>query len=619
LYGHSLTREAGRSTLPGFFDYWSQELFRIYGLDPAKAAPTLEEYLGIVHPQDREFMAGTIRTMLAQGSSCAVKKRIVRPDGELRYVRCVGVPVIDGGILKSIVGTAMDVTEQEQMTQELQRREAYLAEAQRLSHTGSFGWSVSSGEIFWSEETFRIFEYDRATKPSVELVLKRVHAEDVALVKQTIERASQDAKDFDFEHRLRMPDGSVKYVHVVAHALSDESVSIEFVGAVDDITAAKQAGEALRKSEEQWRNVFENNPTMYLMVDAAGTVLAVNPFGAEQLGYKIDELVGQPVLRVFHETDREAAQGNVALCLKQLGQSMTWELRKVRKDGSMLWVRETGRAILRVNDSVVLIACEDITERKYAEERMLEAQEALHQAEAELARVNRVMLVGETAASIAHEVNQPIAAVVTNARACLRWLAAQPPDVEEARRALGRIVRDGNRAGEVIARIRALVKKSPPRKDWLNVNETILEVVFLTGSEVQENRVLVQTQLSNDLPLILADRIQLQQVILNLIKNAIEAMTGVSEGSRKLLVSSGEDKSKGVLVAVRDSGPGLDPEALAHLFDAFYTTKPDGMGMGLAISRSIIEAHGGRLWATPNESHGAVFQFRLPADGDRMP
>jgi signal transduction histidine kinase len=225
--------------------------------------------------------------------------------------------------------------------------------------------------------------------------------------------------------------------------------------------------------------------------------------------------------------------------------------------------------------------------------------------------------VAEMTAAIAHEVNQPLAALVTNAAAGLRWLAAQPPDMEEARQALGRIVKDGNRAGEVIGRIRALVKKAPPQKDWLDINEVILEVVSLTSSEVHKNGISLQTQLSNDLSPIQGDRIQLQQVILNLIKNAVEAMSGVAEGPRELRVSSGKDESQGVLVAVRDSGPGLDPETLARLFDAFYTTKPEGMGMGLAISRSIIEAHSGRLWATRNEPRGAVFQFTLPADGDR--
>ena len=218
-------------------------------------------------------------------------------------------------------------------------------------------------------------------------------------------------------------------------------------------------------------------------------------------------------------------------------------------------------------------------------------------------------------ASIAHEINQPLAAVVNNASACLRWLAAS--NQEEARQSAALIIADGHRAGEIIGRIRALVNKAPPQKDWLDINETILEVIALARSEAQKNRVSLQTQLSSDLPLILGDRIQLQQVILNLIINAIEAMSGVEAGPRELLIRSVTDESQDVMVAVRDSGPGLDPESLNHLFTAFYTTKPQGLGMGLPISRSIIEAHGGRLWATANAPHGAVFQFTLPTGGER--
>jgi signal transduction histidine kinase len=234
-------------------------------------------------------------------------------------------------------------------------------------------------------------------------------------------------------------------------------------------------------------------------------------------------------------------------------------------------------------------------------------------AQAELAHVNRVTTMGQLTASIAHEVNQPVAAVVTNADAALRWISAQPPDLEEARQALGDIIKDGNRAGNVIHRIRTLInKKVPTRNDRLDINETIIEVIDLTRSEVLRNGVALQTRLAEDLPLIQGDRVQLQQVMLNLIINAVQAMSGVSERSRELLIGSGKDASTGVLVTVRDSGPGLNPESVGHLFDAFYTTKPGGMGMGLSICRSIIEAHGGQVWATANVPQGAIFQFTLP-------
>ena len=267
----------------------------------------------------------------------------------------------------------------------------------------------------------------------------------------------------------------------------------------------------------------------------------------------------------------------------------------------------------------------DRTERKQAEE-------ALQEAQAELAHVTRVTTLGELTATIAHEINQPLAAVVTNANAGLRWLAGDSLNLTEAREAMRRIIRDGKRADEIIGRIRALAKKAPPQKDWIDLNETIGEVIAMVRSEAQRTSASLQAKLANDLPLILGDKIQLQQVILNLLMNGIEAMRGVSEGPRELGVSServteipgeseedtfqdkglAEAESTHVLLAVRDSGPGLDPKGLNRLFDAFYTTKPQGLGMGLAISRSIIEAHGGRLEAKVNAPRGAVFQFTLP-------
>jgi PAS domain S-box-containing protein len=266
-----------------------------------------------------------------------------------------------------------DRAERTRAEEALRRSEAYLAEAQRLSRTGSTGWDVASGEIYWSEETYRIFEYDRTVKPTVELILQRVHPDDSAVVNETIERASREGKDYEYKYRLLMPDGSIKHVHVVAHATINQSGGVEFVGAVMDETAAKQAEEALRISEEQWRDVFENNPIMYFMVDEAGKVMAVNPFGADQLGYRVDELVGQPVLSVFYGSDREAVQNSLAACLEQLGRGTSWEFRSVRKNGTVLRVRGSAKAVARVNGPILLIACEDITEQRRAEEALFHA------------------------------------------------------------------------------------------------------------------------------------------------------------------------------------------------------------------------------------------------------
>ncbi len=488
----------------------------------------------------------------------------------------------------------------------------YLTEAQRLSRTGSFGRGRVTGESFWSEEMYRIYQYEQMTKPTRELILQRVHPEDAALVKQTIERAAEDEKGFDFEHRLLMPDGSVKYLHAVAHVEKDKSGEIEFVGAVTDITAAKQAEAALQTSEQQWRDVFENNPTMYFMVDAGGTVMAVNPFGAEQLGYTVNEIVGQPVLGFFYEVDREAVQRTIAICLERLGQPMNWEFRKVRKNGSVLWVREKAKAVLRGNERVVLVACEDITEQKRAEE-------ALHQTQAALAHTTRMTTIGELTASIAHEVNQPLSAVVNNANACLSFLPNGAPLLEEVRNALSEIIDDANRASAVIAGVRQLARKAPCERAPLDLRDVITDVLALARYESASRRVAICTELPEELPLVLGDRVQLQQVLLNLVVNGMDAMNTVEEAERVLIICGRCETRNGMpeaLVSVQDAGTGFKLGEMDRLFEAFYTTKPEGMGMGLAISHSIIETHGGRLWAEPNQGVGATFLFSLPTAGN---
>jgi signal transduction histidine kinase len=258
----------------------------------------------------------------------------------------------------------------------------------------------------------------------------------------------------------------------------------------------------------------------------------------------------------------------------------------------------------------------DLTDRKRAEAEARESERRYRETQIELAHANRVATLGQLTASIAHEVKQPIAAAVTSADAGLRWLAAQPPDLEEVRNLFARIIKAGDQASEVIGRIRGLIKKAPERKAPLDLNEAILEAIALTRSEMGRHRILLQTELANGLPRIWGDRVQLQQVILNLIMNAIEAMSEVGEGSRELLIGTSADTAGGVIVTVRDSGPGLKPESLDRLFDPFYTTKPTGMGMGLSICRSITEAHGGRLWAAANVPHGASLHFSLPSMSD---
>jgi PAS domain S-box-containing protein len=421
-----------------------------------------------------------------------------RWEGELLHIRRDGTRVTvssrwsvqrgDEGQPIGTLETNNDITERKRVEDTLRRvQETYLAEAQQLSHTGSFGWKVSSGETFWSEEGFRIFGFDSATRPSIELVLARVHPDDYALVQRVIDRAKIDRRDFAFEHRLQLPGGPVKHVRVVARAIQSETDNVDFVGAVMDVTSIRLA-----------------------------------------------EL----------------------------------ELQSTRT---------------------------------------------------ELAHVMRVTSLGELTASIAHEVNQPLGAVVANAEACLGWLDRESPDLNEAHAAIERIVRDGHRAGEVIRRVRALIKRTDTQMVPLNVNEIVSEAMNIVEHELLRHRVLQRMELSSDLPVVLGDRIQLQQVLLNLIINGIEAMQPITDRQRELVIRSERHETQQVQVTVMDCGIGLSAESVHRIFDAFITTKSSGMGMGLSICRSIIQAHGGRIWASSNEPFGATVQFTLPLHRPEAP
>jgi formate hydrogenlyase transcriptional activator len=365
----------------GFFDHWSRELFHIYGLEPEKGAPTLEEYLGLIHPQDREFMARTIEGMLAESLGCDLKKRIVRPDGDIRYIRCVGVPVVEDGTLKRIVGTAIDVTEQEHLTQERQRREANLAEAQRLSHTGSFGWSVSTGELVWSEETFRILGCDPGTEPSLELLFKRIHPEDFAFVQETIDRAANEGSDLDFDHRLLMPDGSIKHVHVVTHGVRDESGELELVGAVSDITATKIAEERIGRNERELRQIVDAIPQLVTVLAPDGETLYVNKRVLEFTGLSLGDIHGGALReRVIHPEDRGRFREEIQRDLSR-GIPFESEHRVLGKDGQFRWFLNRFNPLLDEVGHVIrwYVTGIDIDDRKQAEERVQRENLALRE------------------------------------------------------------------------------------------------------------------------------------------------------------------------------------------------------------------------------------------------
>src|SRR5580698_1277644 len=461
--------------------YWSDELYKIYGLDPQNGAPTVEQYLALVHPQDRAIISETIRRMQEEHSGLDQIERIIRPDGQLRYIRAVAVPVFEKGVFKGFVGTTIDITEQELLTQELRREKAYLAEAQSLTHVGSWATNFHTRQMFHlSDEVYRLHGFEPSQGPSaLEGFWNTIHPEDEPVVRMTLENAIRTRTDYDIpEFRVRHADGSVRFLRTIGHHTSGE------------------------------------------------------------MGYYV-------------------------------GITM------------------------------------DVTDRKRAEEE----RERLRQLEADLSHINRVNMMGELAAALAHEIKQPIAAAAANAGACLGFLNGEHPDILEAREAASGTIGCGRRAAEIIDHVRSLFKKSLPQHEPVDLNELIREIALLFKSDIRRNSVTVHLELGENLPIVLGDRVQLEQVLMNLMLNAIEAMC---DANGNLTIASKATDDGHLLISVSDTGVGIPTDKVDRIFDTFFTTKPQGTGMGLAISRSIVESHGGRLWATSTSGRGSTFRFTLP-------
>jgi PAS domain S-box-containing protein len=441
------------------------------------------------HPDDVQRFENAWRIAQAKGETLSVDVRTRRADGAYRWYTMRRAPSRDeqGNIIKWY-SVGIDVNDQKVVENALQRSQAYLAEAQKLNLTGSMAWDLAHGDHFWSDGTYQIMGFDRSVKPSMDLIMQRVHPDDRAHLQHEVDRAAQGAQTHDFELRLLMPDGQIRYLHVRAHRVKYASGGEEIVGALTDITER-------RKSQAAF--------------DAAQTALA-------------------------H-------------------------------------------------------AC-------------------------------RVATLGEISASIAHEVNQPLAAIVANGQACLRFLDRETPDLDNVRGTIEWIIKDGKRASEVIRRVRGLMKKDDPQKVRIDVNDIVNEVAALFQRELAAQRVTLRLELANAMPLIVGDRVQLQQVIINLVVNGVDAMQAVTDRSHVLLVRSYENDANQIVVAVKDNGVGVPPETADRLFDAFFSTKPSGLGIGLSICRSIIGDHGGQLWTTNNTGEpGVTFQFALPSHRELAP
>jgi PAS domain S-box-containing protein len=463
----------------GSAEFFNQHYLDFMGLTADQARSW--GWTAAVHPDDLNGLAGTWQGILDSQAPGETEARLRRHDGQYRWFLFRAHPLRDeSGRIVKWYGTNTDIDDRKRAEEALRRSEAFLAEGQRLARVGNFAWRVATGEITWSEQIYRMFEFEPGTPMTLELIGSRVHPDDIPLLHDMAEQAQQGVSDFEYEHRLLMSDHSVKHLHLIAHRIRDDQSGLEYIGAVQDVTERRRA------------------------------------------------------------------------------------------------------------------------------------QEELDRTRSELTHVARVTSLGTLAASIAHEVNQPLSGIVTNASTCLRMLATEPPNLDGARETARRTIRDGHRASEVVTRLRGLFTRKEVVAESVDLNAATTEVITLMASELRRGGVVIREELADDLPNVIGDRVQLQQVVLNLILNAADAMSRVDDRPRELVVRTGCDEG-GVCLSVQDAGVGFAPEDRERLFEAFYTTKTQGMGIGLSVSRSVIERHHGRLWAVRNEGPGTTFTFSVPA------
>lgn len=502
-----------------------------------------------------------------------------------------------------------EIAQRTRIDQTLRDSEERLRLAQNLSGLGLWDWYPSDDLVVCSDEHFRIFGIEPGSR-TFDLVTfsALVYPDDRAAFESVMRHALRAGGELETEYRIRRPDGQVRWVISKGQThCSDDGEPIRMIGVTLDLTERKQAAEALRRSEQRFRSLVERvKDHAIVMLNPEGVVTSWNT-GAEKIkGYSTEEII-QHFSRFYSAEDLREDKPMTDLRIAATQGRFEEEGWRIRKDGSRFRANVVITALFDQHGILIGFTriVSDLTESRRAEE-------AIQAARAELARVARVTTVGELTASIAHEINQPLSAIVNNANASRRLLDMKPPDLEEVRQALVEIAEAGTRAGELISRIRALMKKSVPEKTRLDMNQMIRDVLDLISSELQRHDVSSRTELMAVPPVVLGERIQLQQVVLNLIMNGMEAMNSIVDRPRVLLIRSKAQETGVLLVAIEDSGTGLDPRNVDHLFDTFFTTKTNGLGLGLSISRSIIEAHNGRLWASQNDTHGATFHFTLP-------
>jgi PAS domain S-box-containing protein len=589
--------------------YGSEEIYRIWGFDPAQGVPSREAVFQRIHPDDRDRLDAEVQRAVGEKRRYSIGYRIVLPDGTVKHLESTGQPVFSAsGKLVEIVTTQLDVTERKLAEQALRESEAKFRD-----------YAESAADWYWETDPdhkfTRVTDYERrlalGLAPTSRIGLARWEfATDVESEpeKWQLHRSMLGARQpfRDFVYRAARRDGSPVYYKISGKPVFDANGEFRgYRGTGTDVTAITRAQEALRESERSLRLAIDGIAGLVAVLAPNGELEAVNRQLFEYFGRSLEELKNWGTNDAVHPEDLPRV---LELFKKGMasGIPFNFELRVRRFDGEYRWFENRHVPILDDSGRIArwYLLLTDIEDRTRALAR-------LEQMQSDFVHMNRVSVMGELVASLSHEITQPIASTHIYACAAQNFLDMQPPNLGEVREALAGIVGNASRAGDIIDRIRDQVRKAPPRKEQFDLNAAIDEVIVLGRSAITKNRVWVQTRLSEGLCPVHGDRVQLQQVVLNLLLNAVEAMGSVEAAPRELLISTRQDHT-GVLVAVHDSGPGIDPEQLDRIFNSFYTTKPSGTGMGLSICRSIIDAHGGRLWAEANEPRGAIFQFTLP-------